>query len=679
MMEDIGAFSDAVQHLLFSAWELFIDPVNLIFTVVILLFLAFELRHVLIVRIEGRSLREAEIKLRSLCAIGADSSGLRHVPSSEEIGLRPKLRLLWGQFQNDWNRFESDNPTKCSLTSFRNYPDPLTQLEIAPRLRTMDAVPGALVSLGILGTFIGLVNGIGGINLDNSDPNGIYNSVKVLIGGLSTAFYTSVLGISMSFGYLVTSKFLVRRLSNNSESFVNTVEKLFPGTSEAEYWNRSLSAQEEQTAILKTMTRDLVTSLNSAFSSTVQEHLGPMFQEVRDAIKHVASSSAQAQLEGMEEITSKFVESMNSALGNQFESLGSTLGELRGEFDQISRQLTESANAHLEMTEQAALVADVLTEQIPELTQFSHTMKDVGLSLRESVSQIEELKVGLVEGVSANTEAGRKIVADLREMSSALDSSVSNLREASQSIGSNQEKINQIFEDALNRFDSHVRSGLIDILESFDSKLGEVLRRFSGTLTTANESLGNLDRYSQSVLEAQEKLGGELSKNLNELKTGMTLMSESWIEAVEAIADIPANITASSERLTAQFDRLPEQLSSAGQAVVKPIMERESQAGKILDQTREHLQSFSTKLSDLSGEFANAVTQASASQDSIATLSGTLDRNLQKFNEGVGDLASSHEKATQELIEQLKVAVEKAVSDSKTEGRRFGGLFNRGK
>lgn len=679
MMQDLGAFGSAFGQLLSGPWGFFTDHANPIFTIGILLFLAFELRHVAVVIVEGRSLKKAEERLKSLRANDPDSTGPNHVPSSEEIGLRPKLGPVWNQFQQDWNRYETSDPSKYTLASFRHYPDPLTQLELAPRLRTMDAVPGALLSLGILGTFIGLVSGMGGINVDTSDPTGILDSVKMLIGGLSTAFYTSVLGISMSFGYLVTSKFLVRRLSNNSESFVSTVERLFPGTSEAEYWNRSLNAQEEQTAILKTMTRDLVTSMNSAFSSTVQEHLGPMFQEVRDAIKHVASSSAQAQLDGIDKITSQFVESMNSALGNQFESLGSTLGELKDEFDQISRQLTESAKAHLEMTEQAALVADVLTEQIPELTQFSSTMKEVGLSLRDSVSQIEELKTGLIEGVNANTEAGRKIVADLREMSSALDSSVSNLKEASQSIGSNQEKINKIFEDALNRFDNHVRSGLIDILESFDSKLGEVLRRFSGTLSTANDSLGNLDRYSQSVLEAQEKLGGELSKNLTELKTGMTLMSKSWLEAVDAIAEIPENISTSSDKLTAQFDRLPEQLNSAGKTIVEPILERESQAGEVLEQTRVNLQAFSTKLSDLSGEFAGAVTQSRESQESIVTLSSTLDRNLQAFNEGVGDLVSSHEKATQELIEQLQVAIEKAVSDTKNEGRRFGGLFNRGK
>ena len=59
-----------------------------------------------------------------------------------------------------------------------------------------ELIPGLLTSLGILGTFMGMMRGLGG--LDFSDAENIIDGIPTLLTGMQFAFGTSVAGVSCS-------------------------------------------------------------------------------------------------------------------------------------------------------------------------------------------------------------------------------------------------------------------------------------------------------------------------------------------------------------------------------------------------------------------------------------------------------------------------------------------------
>ena len=84
------------------------------------------------------------------------------------------------------------------------------ELDIYTHKRLMDLVPDIFTSLGILGTFLGLVWG-----LKNFDPNNyeaITGSVSSLVDGIKVAFLTSIYGIAFSIIYSFFQIYLI----NNS-------------------------------------------------------------------------------------------------------------------------------------------------------------------------------------------------------------------------------------------------------------------------------------------------------------------------------------------------------------------------------------------------------------------------------------------------------------------------------
>lgn len=79
-----------------------------------------------------------------------------------------------------------------------------TTQEFANRKKWIDQLPSVVSTLGVLGTFIGITRGL--INFDSSDLD---TSIPLLLEGLKTAFFTSLVGMigSLILNRIVSHKF----------------------------------------------------------------------------------------------------------------------------------------------------------------------------------------------------------------------------------------------------------------------------------------------------------------------------------------------------------------------------------------------------------------------------------------------------------------------------------------
>lgn len=65
-------------------------------------------------------------------------------------------------------------------------------------------IPGTLTALGLIGTFIGLILGISGIAFSSVDA--AISSITMLLSGIETAFYTSIIGVILSMVFNISYK-----------------------------------------------------------------------------------------------------------------------------------------------------------------------------------------------------------------------------------------------------------------------------------------------------------------------------------------------------------------------------------------------------------------------------------------------------------------------------------------
>lgn len=97
---------------------------------------------------------------------------------------------------------------------------------------TISQIPETLTGIGILGTFVGLIIGIGGIGF--SSVTAAITSLQVLISGIEIAFYTSIVGLILSICFNLTYKFFWNILLRDLFLFVDDFHKNVIPTEESQ-------------------------------------------------------------------------------------------------------------------------------------------------------------------------------------------------------------------------------------------------------------------------------------------------------------------------------------------------------------------------------------------------------------------------------------------------------------
>lgn len=94
-------------------------------------------------------------------------------------------------------------------------------------------IPGTLTGLGILGTFIGLITGIGSIGF--STVEAALESISLLLSGIETAFYTSIAGVILSILFNIMNHLLWNVLMREYDMFLECYHKyIIPSSEEQE-------------------------------------------------------------------------------------------------------------------------------------------------------------------------------------------------------------------------------------------------------------------------------------------------------------------------------------------------------------------------------------------------------------------------------------------------------------
>ena len=147
-----------------------------------------------------------------------------------------------------------------------------------PRWQSFDmAMPGLLTSLGILGTFAGIV-----VGLLAFDPKHIDASIEHLLTGLKTAFMTSLAGISAAILYRMTSALEKAMFSAQAAQEGVTIDDLFRVNSQngdrLEAIKKAIAGDEEsslvgQFKLFKSDLRDYQSGITNRIDALAQQSI----------------------------------------------------------------------------------------------------------------------------------------------------------------------------------------------------------------------------------------------------------------------------------------------------------------------------------------------------------------------------------------------------------------------
>lgn len=406
-------------------------------------------------------------------------------------------------------------------------------------LRLLDTVSSTLVGLGLFGTFLGLMIGVAGFN--STDSQGIQNSIRVLLSGMSTAFMTSLLGMGCSLVYTFFDKTWRNGLHHHlydlnqqldalyyiddvslimmrHRDLQGVIEKIREGlTYQDDSGNmvilgnairELLGESQEQTRALKTFSTDLADRINDGFdnviSNQMQEKILPLMTNIDETTKVVISH------------IDKMADKVTAPAADIIESMVEELkGGMLGAVGEFKSSISQSARDELEnVITQLAAAAKSMDKLPSDIDAMSST-------LHQTTQEVKEVVDRLSAGVQTSMGA---IMDDITNRQNNLmashDASVDELRKLletfSQSIdrqASLNESVNQTMEDFEQTQDDITRSMLSLRAIADDMKTATGL--FSYAQTQNNDMLSKIQLETQQNIDSLREImsqSGQLSK-----------------------------------------------------------------------------------------------------------------------------------------------------------------------
>lgn len=197
------------------------------------------------------------------------------------------------------------------------------EIDLHVHKKILEMAPDIFTSLGILGTFIGLVWGLK--SFEPSSYETMTMSVSTLVDGIKVAFLTSIYGIAFALIYSSGMKSVYAGMDEKLQGFLEKFHMYVLPAAESESRNLMLASQKVQTKAMKQMAEQLTSQMAESFEKAIN----PTFEKMNESLEILTESVTKCQQDVVQEILRSFLREMNSSFKLQFKDFNESLVQLK--------------------------------------------------------------------------------------------------------------------------------------------------------------------------------------------------------------------------------------------------------------------------------------------------------------------------------------------------------------
>lgn len=479
--------------------------------------------------------------------------------------------------------------------------------------RLYDAIPGFLARGGILGTFIGLVAGIylvqGGFTAGEEEMK---IALGQLMGGASTAFNASIVGISLSVLFSVLEKRrryqtlqLVRRFSELLESAL----EVSPPENSAlikihEVQLAQLAEMQQQSAQSKTSTAFQINALATILNSTMGKWAETMVSQKNERW--------QSEQLGLQQLVTQLSEQLQGATRSQMTGIQDSLRQQHDILVLTLNRLLESNQGAVQQMEHSVRASLDETQ-----TQLSYHLHE---SSGAFANHLERVLAGLDQTRAAIQGSHRETQQLLMTTRSQMTDFQNSLRQQHEVLISNLNRLLESNQSAVQQVGQNVRESLDETQTRFSYHLHESSGAFTDTL---ERILAGLDQTrlamqgshrenqqllmtTQQLLTATDNLLHTFSQQDEQSREGM---DRRLMGFHELLVNLNANLREQNATLALAWNEHRETARNGILDVVSGVRETLSGTGAEM----------STQLLNVIGEFGAPLRMASTELSAVAS------------------------------------------------------------
>lgn len=529
--------------------------------------------------------------------------------------------------------------------------------------------PTLMTSLGILGTFIGIVIGLLGFDTTNID-----GSIPALLEGLKTAFITSIFGLvgAISFNFIdsmilqnigrkkseemvkaITPDDIYAILKTQYDSMQATqsgIEKLYLGIAGQEEGSlvgqfkmlrADLSGVQKQTAFMAKLIVDFreFAKHQKTYQATFEERL---FKELANFAEMLSKSATEQIIEALKTVIEDFNTNLTEQFGENFKALDASVkklvlwqAEYRLQVELMSERYAESVTSLMETQTAVSGISkecEVIPAAMDQLREVVEVNQHQIAELQRHLEAFVAMRDAAVEAVPTIQSEIDKVGSQLAEASDTMKERLLGISEKLL-IGSSEMQV------ALEEGSQHFRDSVTVTQQSFNE--------LTNTIKNSSESL------SETLQDTSAELTNHSSTMLSDMKDATVSMQQEVAESVALLQEKTSSVGQTLSTVLREFE-------SSCQSIVE---ESERKSHALAQSLNEHL----TRSTDTHEQHMNHAVEKTGKviNAELEQLEKATAREIQKAMQEMGD---SLVKITSRFVndyEKMVTSMEQVISSSR--------------
>ena len=439
-------------------------------------------------------------------------------------------------------------------------------------LKLLESMPGILVGLGVLGTFLGLsVSLIPALDKLQGEPS---EAIKILISGAGVAFFTSVAGLLCSLIFNIISDKKISGLEIQLNKFNSLLEKSLKLITEEDLLTKHLQELHQQRKHLENMDENLALKIGDSVKQ--------MGEEIQ---KSISQSNQNVSEKFLEKIAEKMEKGMGDFSRKQMENIERTLASLQEDIPPLISRLENSQKQNEETTK--TLIDQLATSSKDNQAQIN---KSLIHAIQDMKGEFEEITQNLKEGMTQTLLDSSKELKNL--LSNVFEKNNVLLKETEESKKSFQKNIDQTV-DKLHAFADHLNKIISELSDTATPNIQSAIEKFNEAVEQQKQVVKKNEQYIHSL--------DNLSKELKE-------MSFSVSETMEKLPDFITQINQSNESLKEVWDRYEKRFSKVDESATKLFKDISEGLDLVSQKSAKHIDELYNLSKGISRGFAQAAT-----------------------------------------------------------------------
>ena len=476
--------------------------------------------------------------------------------------------------------------------------------------KTINYITQALTGIGIFGTFLGIVDGISGLEMGNAQA--MKNGISNLLDGVSVSFNTSLYGILFSVILTFILKISIEVTMKKSNELCDELDKIVPKSSDKEGLKELEIELKKQTLSIEKLATDLAEEMGKKFDISMQENLSrltedlgvfvakmetnianslsetnastalalnsslqPTMQKLEAVMTNIQTQQEQSSMKFIEESMQAMKEAINIGTNDEMDKLKSTMEIISAKNSEMVETFTSSMeNMKMLTLHQENLIKNtttstesmnVTTENIKELQDnlgvVIQSLKDVSSNNNISLTNIQDTIESMKDSMSKQLTINKSVedmVDKAVNLTQAQDQYISKLDKISRVLDYNMENTQKYISDVTNGISEYknyferIKASTIDVANTLDSKYKNIVNDLSIVNKNLSTTVESVDKNLINKVNIMTNQVQSLVKDLNEYQAktaSLTNKIERFAQVEESTQELWMNYKESFEKL----------------------------------------------------------------------------------------------------------------------------------